>query len=122
MGTHLIEVVSSDAWLYAAPVAGIVNSATAVTIKAAAGAGVKNFLGSLEIDNDALGAATIVAIRDGAAGTVLWRGRIPALTPGERSVVFNPPLVGSANTLLEALTLTAVTGAVWVNAQGYVGT
>jgi|LNAP01.1.fsa_nt_gb hypothetical protein len=35
------------------------------------------------------------------------------------SIVFPSPLTGSRNMLLEAVTLTAVTGAVYANAQGH---
>jgi hypothetical protein len=72
---------------------------------------------------EALGAATEVAVRDGAGGTVLWRMKIStAGLLGGRDVVFDPPLRGTANTLLEVVTLTAsVTGAVYFNAQGFVG-
>jgi hypothetical protein len=70
---------------------------------------------------EALGAATELAIRDGAAGTVLWREKIgtPGVPQGV-SINFQTPLRGTANTLLEVVTLTASgTGAVYFNAQGY---
>lgn len=108
-------------WSYAAAASGIVNTVTAVTIKAAAAAGIRNYVTSIQIMAEAVGAATEFAIRDGAAGTVLWRTKIGTggLTTGE-SIVFANPLRGSAATLLEVVTLTAsVTGAVYFNAQGY---
>lgn len=109
-------------WSYAAAASGIVNSTVAVTIKAAAGAGMCNYLTSLQIMAEALGAATELAIRDGAAGTVIWRTKIGTggLTTGLQ-LNFPSPIRSTANTLLEVVTLTAsVTGAVYVNAQGYV--
>lgn len=115
-------------WNYAAATGGIVNTATAVTIKAAeagviAGqSGKRNYLSSLQIGHDVLGAVTEVAIRDGAGGTVLWRGKLQ--TPANEQTIspyFDPAIRGSPNTLLEVVTLTAVTGGVFVNAQGYVG-
>jgi hypothetical protein len=70
---------------------------------------------------EALGTASEVAIRDGAAGTVLWRQKIG--TGGQTNglaINFQTPLRGTANTLLEVVTLTASgTGAVYFNAQGY---
>jgi hypothetical protein len=80
-------------WNYAAATAGILNTTTAVTIKAAAGVG----------------------------GTVLWREKVgTAGAPQGVSINFQTPLRGTANTLLEVVTLTASgTGAVYFNAQGY---
>jgi hypothetical protein len=111
----------ADRWSYAAAASGIVNTTTAVTIKAAAGAGVRNFITGLQLSAEAVATATEFAIRDGAGGAVLWRTKIGTggLTAG-REIVFPSPLVGTANTLLEVVTLTAtVTGAVYVNVQGY---
>jgi hypothetical protein len=108
-------------WSYAAAASGIVNTTTAVTIKTAAGAGVKNYITSIQIMSEALTNATELAIRDGAGGTVLWRTKIATggLTAGE-PIRFNTPLVGTANTLLEVVTLTASgAGAVYFNAQGF---
>ncbi|RJT42006.1 hypothetical protein D3227_04830 [Mesorhizobium waimense] len=116
--------LSSTFWNYAAATGGIVNTAVAVTIKAAAGAGIRNYLKTLTVAHDALGAATELAIRDGAAGTVLWRGKLQtgAVDAAAASVIqFDPPLKGTANTLLEAVTLTAVTGGVFINATGFAG-
>lgn len=105
-------------WTYAA--AGIVNTNVAVTIKAAAAAGLKNYLTGLDFTWEALTNATEVVIRDGAAGTVLHRWHIGAGAAGEKSITFPTPLRGTAATLLEVCTLTASgAGALWVNAQGY---
>lgn len=108
-------------WSYAAAASGILNTTTAVTIKAAV-TGQRNHLSGLQVMAEALGATTELAIRDGAGGTVLWRTKIGTggLTAGI-NVTFETPLVGTAGTLLEVVTLSAsVTGAVYVNAQGYV--
>ena len=108
-------------WNYAAATAGILNTTTAVTIKAAAGVGIRNYITDIQIMAEALGTATELAIRDGAAGTVLWREKIgTAGAPQGVSINFQTPLRGTANTLLEVVTLTASgTGAVYFNAQGY---
>jgi hypothetical protein len=37
------------------------------------------------------------------------------------TINFEPPLRGTANTLTEIVTLTAVTGGVYCNLQGYTG-
>lgn len=107
-------------WSYAAANLGIVNTTTAVTIRAAAGAGLRSYITSMQINTEALGTATELAVRDGAAGTVIWRCKIPTAGIPFMMVKFDCPLKSTANTLLEVVTLTAsVTGAVYVNAQGY---
>jgi len=109
-------------WAYVAAASGIVNTTTAVTIKASAGAGLRNYITGIDLATDgALGAATEVAIRDGASGPVLWRMKIGTggLQAG-RNIIFPSPIKGTAATLLEVVTLTAsVTGAVYFNANGY---
>jgi hypothetical protein len=117
------DLASPTFWNYAGVAGGIVNSAVAVTLKAAAGAGVRNFCKSLQLSTDALAAATEIAIRDGAAGTVIWRGKLQTTALAPTTINFDPPLKGTANTLMEFVTLTAsVTGGVFVDAQGYTGT
>jgi hypothetical protein len=112
--------IPENDWLYAAASGGIVNTTTAVTIKAAAGANVRNYITNIQIMSDALTNATEVAVRDGAAGTVLWRTKIPTSGISWSEFNFSCPIRGSANTLLEVVTLTASgTGAVYFNAQGF---
>jgi hypothetical protein len=124
-GTSIQYGLTATHWNYAAAASGIVNTTTAVTIKAAAGASIRNYVCSLQISHDTLGAVTEFAIRDGAAGTVLWRGKLQTtatdISGGAGSITFPVCLRGTANTLLEVVTLTAVTGGVYVNAQGYTG-
>lgn len=116
--------IDGNDWAYVPAVGGISNTTTAVTIKAAAGTGLRNYISAIQIStNSALGTATVLAVRDGAGGTVLWRQAIPTtINPAGWSFTFPTPLRGTADTLLEVVTLTAsTTGAVWVNAQGFVG-
>lgn len=121
-GIVVQPALSTTFWNYAAASGGILNTTVAVTIRAAAGASVRNYLSELQIDHDTLGSATEVAVRDGASGTVLWRGRLQTSVKEGYLVQFNPPLRGTANTLMEFVTLTAtITGGVYVNAQGYTG-
>lgn len=106
-------------WSYPAAASGISNTTTAVTMVAAAGAGIRNYLTGLQISAGTLGAATEVAVRDGAGGTVIWRGFL-STAGGNQSVQLTSPIKSTANTLLEVVTLTAtVTGSVYINAQGY---
>lgn len=112
---------SAQDWKYAAAAAGISNTTTAVTIKTAGAGSDRNCITSIQISSDALGAATEFAVRDGAGGTVLWRTKIG--TAGYINgfqTAFPSAICGTAATLLEVVTLTAsITGAVFVNAQGY---
>ena len=105
-------------WQYAAAASGITNT-TAVTIKAAAAAGIRNYITSIQVQNQG-GTGTEVAIRDGAAGPVIWRGFIDGdlIGGGPRDIVFPVPLKGSAATLLEVVCLTTAT-VTYFNAQGY---
>lgn len=109
-------------WSYTAASGGILNTTTAVTIKAASGSGVRNYITSIEIATDGpIANATEVAIRDGAGGSVIWRTKIgTAGLPNGRTILFPTPRRGTANTLLEVVTLTASgTGAAYINVDGY---
>jgi hypothetical protein len=108
------------AWSYGAAVGGILNTTAAVTVKAAAAAGIRNYITGAQISTDALGTATEFAIRDGAGGPVLYRMKIGTAGLASFQINFDTPLRGSSATLLEVVTLTATTtGAVYVNLQGY---
>ncbi len=117
-----LNSIPENEWVYAAASGGITNTTTAVTLVAAQAAGIRNYLTNLQLSSDALGAATEIAIRDGAGGTVLWRGKIGiAGITGVSTIQFSDPLKSTAATLLEVVTLSAsVTGGVYVNAQGYI--
>lgn len=113
-------LAATTKWAYSAVPSGIVNSVVAVTIIAAAGAGLRNYINAIQISSDALGAATELAVRDGAAGTVLFRAKLSVGALPITNIFLATPIRGTANTLLEVVTLTAsVTGGVFVNAQGY---
>lgn len=109
-------------WVYAAAASGISNTTTAVTIKAAAAAGLRNYITACQLSSDALGAGTEFVIRDGAAGTVLWRQKVgTAGIVNGIGIAFPSPLKGTAATLLEVATLTAsITGSFYANCQGYI--
>jgi len=107
-------------WQYAAAAAGILNTTVAVTFKAAAGALIRNYITGISIMSEAITTATELVIRDGAAGTVLFRTKIPVAGLPSTNIQFPTPLRGTAATLLEVATLTATgAGAVYFNAQGY---
>ncbi len=92
-----------------------------MTIKASAGGSLRNYLKSIQVINSHPTISTEITINDGAGGTVLHRGWAQA-AGGGFTAVFDPPLRGTAATLLEVdeITGTATTG-VLINAQGYVG-
>lgn len=109
-------------WLYPAAAGGILNTTTAVTIRAAQAASIRNYITNIQVQSEPLGSATDLVVRDGAAGPVLWRVRIPTGGLPLTDIKFAQPLRGTAATLLEVATLTAsVTGAVYFNAQGHSG-
>jgi hypothetical protein len=115
----LPHAIPASTWNYAAAAGGLVST-TGVTAKAAAGVGIRNYVKSAQVINSHQTISTEVLIRDGAAGTVLWRGWAQA-AGGGASVQFDPPLRGTANTLIEIAEVTATaTAGVLVNLQGYV--
>lgn len=123
-GLVVLPGLASTYWSYANGATGILsNTTTAVTIKTAAGASVRNFIDSCTINTTAFGAAVPLVIRDGAAGTIIWSQTVPTagwLTPV--NIQFRMPLRGTANTLLEIATPTANTsGTVYVSCQGHTG-
>lgn len=109
-------------WNYAAAASGIAGTTTAVTFKAAGTNGNRNYVTSIQIQTATLGNATELAIRDGAGGAVLWRTQLQTTAMPLMSINFATPLRGSANTLLEVITLSSATGGVYFNAQGHEGT
>lgn len=123
-GTVIQKGLSSTLWNYSNGATGILsNTTTAVTIKAAAGASVRNYIDSCQINTTAFTASVPIALRDGAGGTIKWAGNVPTsgwLTP--IAIMFDTPLQGTANTLWEVVTPSAnVTGTAWVNCQGHTG-
>lgn len=111
----------TSTWRYAAASGGIANTTTAVTVIAApTPATSSNYIKSLQIGHDTLGAATELVLRDGAAGTVLWRMKLQTAALPADTINLDPPIKATAGNLIEVATLTAtVTGGVFVNAQGY---
>lgn len=123
-GTQIVYPwsVPEGTWQGAAPAGGIVNSTAGNTMKAAGAAGIRTYLKNIQIGvAGTVAAASELVIRDGAGGTVLWRGNLPAAVTGTSNIIFEPPLRGSAATLMEVATLTAMgaSSAVYINAQGY---
>lgn len=116
--TKTVLAAHPAGWSYAAAATGIAASTTAVTIKTAR-EGYRNCISSMQVQTATLGNATVLAIRDGAAGTVLWQSQLQTTAMPLTTVNFDPPLKGSTNTLLEIVTLSSATGGVFVNVQGF---
>jgi hypothetical protein len=113
--------IPENEWKYVAGAGGIVNTTTAVQLSGAVGAGLSVYITSMQLQAEALTNATEVAIRDGAGGTVVWRSKIGTSGLPLTQINFEDPIKGTANTLLEFVTLTASgAGAVYINAQGYI--
>lgn len=117
--TSIVEGAHPRGWTYAAAASGIAGSTTAVTVKTAAGAGLRNYVCSLQLQTATLGNATEFCIRDGAGGTVLFRTQLQTTALPLLTIDFAVPLKGSTNTLLEIVTLTSATGGVYCNLQGF---
>ncbi len=105
-------------WSYAAAAGGLVTTG-GVTAKTAGTGAQRNYITSVQAINSHATISTEVVIRDGASGTTLWRGWAQA-AGGGCAARFDPPLRGTAATLVEIaeITATASTG-VLMNVQGY---
>lgn len=110
------DTIPEVTWSYAAASGGITDT-NAVTIKAAAASGIRNYLRSMQVMNSAA-VASEFSIRDGSGGTVLYRGYVPASMTLPQTISFNPPLRGTAATLMEVVMATTAT-ATRFNAQGW---
>ena len=108
--------IPGETWTYAAASGGIVNT-TGVTVKTAGAAGVRNYITRVQVINGHATVDTDVQIRDGAAGTVLWRGWAEN-SGGGVSANFDPPLRGTAATLVEVACGTTGS-ATYFNVQGF---
>jgi hypothetical protein len=100
-------------WAYAAAAGGAINT-TDVVLAAAAGAGLRRYINSMQLSNNSA-IATEVVLKDGA--TIIWRGHLPANAPMSE-IIFENPLKTTANTALNFACI-STGAAVYVNAQGY---
>ena len=105
----------SAKWQYAGAAGGIINT-TETTLKAAV-AGKRHVLSSMQIKNSAAVASEVI-IRDGAGGTIIWRGHISTSMVNADEYNFDSELVGSDNKDLTITVLTTGTATI-VSAQGY---
>lgn len=109
------NAIPENDWSYAAASGGITNT-TDVAVKAAAAAGIRNYVTGISLSNSSA-TATEFVIKDGAS-IVLWRCHLPAQAPNT-SITFPTALRGSAATNVNVACIT--TGAaVYANLQGYI--
>ena len=102
-------------WQYATPIASPITNTTAVAMKAAGAASIRNYVTSVQYQNTSA-TASIVTIQDGV--TVIWTGYAPASMAVPAVVTFNTPLRGTAATAMNFVVNTTATNT-FVSAQGY---
>lgn len=113
--------IPENEWAYAAASGGLVNINAPLSVKSGAGAGLRNYVTSIQFQAEPVTNPTEFEVRDGSGGTVLWRIKIPAGGIPLGSHRFDDPLRTTQNTALYIVTTTASgAGAVYFNAQGYV--
>lgn len=124
-GTLVQSAQVATRWRYTSGASPILsNTTTAVTIKTAAGGVLRNVVDACQFTTTAFGASVPLAIRDGAAGTIMFALTVPTAGFLQPVIIrFDPPLTGTANTLTEIVTTTAnTTGTVTANCQGHTET
>lgn len=115
------HAIPENEWVYAAASGGITSSTAEVTVKSAAGTNIRNYMTSCQISADALASATEIVIKDDAAGNVLWRMKIQTSGLPVTTIRFDDPLKSAANKPFVIQLTTSNAGAVYFNAQGYIG-
>jgi hypothetical protein len=111
--TKPYAIPESD-WQFAGPIAGLTTAADTAA-KAAAAAGIRNYVTCVQVQNNSA-TATEFQIKDGA--TVIWRCMCPANMP-LTDIQFITPLKGTAATALNVQAVTAAS-VVIANLQGYI--
>jgi hypothetical protein len=106
--------IPASSWTYASPAA--VTDTADDEAKAAAGAGIRNYITGVQVFNGHDTVGTEVVIKDGS--TVLWRGWAEQ-TGGGCSARFDPPLRGTANTAVNVANITTGSST-YFNLQGFV--
>lgn len=111
----LRSAIPENTWSYAAASGGITNT-TDVAAKAAAAAGIRNYITGVQVRNSSA-TATEFVIKDNA--TVIWRTQLPATMAGSQDVIFDPPLRGTEATAVNIACITTGT-ATYANLQGFI--
>lgn len=106
--------IPESSWQYGSSTA--VTNTTDVAVKAAAAAGIRNYVTSLQYCNTAA-TASIIVVKDGS--TVIWAGQAPASMTVPQTINFPVPLRGTAATAINVAMLTTGTNTL-VAAQGFI--
>jgi hypothetical protein len=85
-------------------------------LKAAAAAGIRNYVTAIQMINTSAVASEVV-IKDGA--TVIWRGFLPANMLDTQTINFPTPLRGTAATAVNFACITTGTNT-YASAQGFI--
>jgi hypothetical protein len=109
-------------WVSAPIAGGIVAIGDTVLVPTAPGASLRRYIKSVQISIGSLSAATELVIKDAAGGAILWRCMLPNGVPMIAVPIhFDRPLACALNGIPQVAILTAATGGVFLNAQGYTG-
>ena len=109
------RILTSSAWSYCAPAAGVIDTSD-IVFSAAPGGGKNNRLEYLQIINVSALIATEFVLKSNS--TVIWRMKLPAAMVQPMVLqMAQVPFAAAANEALKAACLTAAV--VYVNAQGY---
>lgn len=106
--------IPESTWQYGSSTA--VTNTSDVAVKAAAAAGIRNYVTGLQYHNTSATSSTIV-VKDGA--TVIWACQAPASMTAPANIQFPVPLRGTAATALNVAMLTTATNT-FVAAQGFI--
>lgn len=107
---------SEVTWQYATPVATPVTTTTAVVLRTAGAASIRNHVTAIQLINTSATAGA-VSIQDGT--TVIWSTWLPANMTAPCDFVFDVPLRGTAATAINFVANAAMN--IFVSAQGYQG-
>ncbi|HNG61945.1 MAG TPA: hypothetical protein PKZ52_19145, partial [Cellvibrionaceae bacterium] len=109
--------VSESDWNFTVAAGGIVSSASAQPAKAAAGAGIRNFVTWIDVSHDTLSAATELMVLSGS--TVIYRLKLQTAASEGKLISLPTPLKGGVNEAINIQLSASVTGGVFVSCGGY---
>lgn len=107
---------SEMTWQYATPLGTPITATTAVALKAAGAASIRNHVTGIQVINTST-TAGMVSIQDGT--TVIWSGWLPASMTSYLVVNFDVPLRGTAATAMNFVANAVMN--IYISAQGYQG-